>query len=196
MEKAKNEGKKKEKKGKWEIKRRDREIERRYRESETHSPTPWPRHPHPCRVAVTLARVRPILILLPSTHANKTHLPPSPVAWNSLATVAHRYLLLSFPSKPNKYKMFVIWSENLRFTKTMLMPCGLVVFHVCVIWTDVGDWLIVNWIYASCGVFFFFGLAFWLCDSVTLCLCLWLSILYYIDKRDRERESRVCSCRD
>ena len=40
--------------------------------------------------------------------------------------------------------------------------------------------------------FFFFGLAFWLCDSVTL--CLWL---VYIDKRDRERdsqtESSVCS---
>ena len=190
MEKAKNEGKKKEKKGKWEIKRRDREIERRYRESETHSPTPWRHHPRPCRVAVTLVRVRPILILLPSTHANKTHLPPSPVAWNPLATAAHRYLLLSFPSKPNKYKMFVIWSENLRFTKTVLVPCGLVVFHVCV-FTDELNWC---WWLTDCELnlccLWCFFLALW------LCVCDSMFVTLYIDKRERERESRVCSCRD
>ena len=31
-------------------------------------------------------------------------------------------------------------------------------------------------------------MAFWLCDSLSLCVYDSLSLLYYIDKRDRERE--------
>ena len=49
----------------------------------------------------------------------------------------------------------------------------------------------LNLCYLWC-VFFFGFLAFWLCDSLSLCVCDSLSLLYYIDKRDRERESRVC----
>ena len=105
------------------------------------------------------------------------------------AAVAHRYLLFSFSSKPNK--MFVIWeSEIHRNCARALWTCGVscLCFYWWVMnWTNVGDCelnLCCLWCF-----FFFFGLL-WLCDSVTL--CLWLSLLHYIDKRDRQRESRVC----
>ena len=71
----------------------------------------------------------------------------------------HRYLLLS-----QKLRICA-WSENLRFTKeTMLVPFSCLCFY----WESV----------------FLFGLF----GFVTVTLCLWLSLLHYIDKRDRERE--------
>ena len=173
--------------------KKQRKKKKKRKESETTNSKRWDRdclesqrpiHP-PRDVAthahtVTLARARPILILLPSSQYPRRQDP--------LAAAAHRYLLLYFPSKPNKYKMFVIWFKNLRFTETVLVPSGLVVFHVCV-FTD--EWwielmLVIDWLWIKFVlpvVFFFF---FWLYDSVTL--CLWLSILYYIDERERERE--------
>ena len=176
----------KEKKGKkkkrkesetWELRGETKrsEIERQDREThpETMSPPPTPT---PCRHDACVSKTHlDQLILLP-----ETHLPPSLVARDLLAAATYKYLLLSFPSKLNKYKMFVIWFENLRFTETVLVPCGLVVFHVCV-FTDELNWC---WWLTNCELnlcclwcvffFFFFGLSFWLCDSVTL--CLWLSI--------------------
>ena len=115
-----------------------------------------------------------------------------------------RYLLLSFPSKPNKnYKMFVtLWSENLRFIESRNCACvvrtWLVVFQfsclsflcfsACVVNCDE---LCLSVQLLPVGFFFFLV---WLFGFVTLSLnlCLWL---VYIDKRDRgrETESRVCS---
>ena len=150
-------------------------------------PTPMPT---PCRCdACESETLRPILILLPclpSTHAGEAHARPTCrhrqllESWDPLVAAAHRYLLLSFPLKPDTYNMFVIWSENLRFIETMLVPCGLVVFHVCVNWTEVGDWLIVNWICICASWLWccFFGfLALWLYHSVFVFVTLYL-VLY------------------
>ena len=127
-ESKKNKEKKKKKrkgKGEWEARQR---IERQDREWErpTH-PRRRRRHPRPRRVAVSPWRheaSKPILILLVASPSwshwwdpRETHLPsPPPVARSAqpsfvaLAFTVHRYLLLSFPSKPNK--MFVtLWSE-------------------------------------------------------------------------------------
>ena len=89
---------------------------------------------------------------------------------------------LSFPSKPNimfvNHRMWISESNNL-----CLWTCGVCVF-TNEWWTDAGEWWL--WIESVPVVFFFFFggfLALWL--SVTL--CLWLSLLYYIDKRDTER---------
>ena len=57
----------------------------------------------------------------------ETHLPP-PVAQSAQpsfvdsAFTVHRYLLLSFPSKPNKMFM-TLWSENLRFIESRNCAC-------------------------------------------------------------------------
>ena len=185
----------------------DRDAGQRVRE--THSPTPtttpppmptschresitpWRLQAHldlaSCYLVPTPARVRDPLA---AAHARPTCRRrrwlldlPSPASMLQPSQFTGIYsLLLSFPSKPNK--MFVtLWSENLRFIESRncacVVPCGLV------------NWLRIWLCAAAYGVFFFFFcLAFWLCDSVTL--CLWL----FIGKRDREREreteSRVC----
>ena len=133
----------------------DREARQRVRE--THSPTSTSPSPTPmlCRrefvtpwslqAHLDLASCEPILITLvrpTCRHPRETHLLSLPSVAQSaqpnfvaLAFIIHRYLLLSFPSKPNK--MFVtLWSENLRFIESRncacVVPCGLVVFHVCV----------------------------------------------------------------
>ena len=82
-----------------------------------------------------------------------------------------------------------------------VLACGVFVFLLMTDddwWTDYWCW----WLWSCelnlcCGLcfFFFFFWAFWLCDSLALWLsvtqslgvCLWLSLLCYIDKRDRER---------
>ena len=123
-------------------------------ESETHAATPDEIH-----------------LLLPLSVA---------VAWSAQpaqlrAFTVHRYLLLSFPSKPC----------DLRIKETLLVPCGLVVFHVCVFtneWRiELIWWLWIESVLWLLPVVFFFFFFFGLFGFVTL--CLWL--LHYIDKRDR-----------
>ena len=124
----------------------------------------------------------------------ETHLPPpSPVARSTQpsfvapAFTVHRYLLLSFPSKPNK--MFVtLWSKNLRFIESrncasVVRPCRLVVFHVCVFYDCVMNYESVMTLCCCCLWFFFFF--FWLFGFVTLSLYVCDSLFVYIDKRDR-----------
>ena len=150
--------------------------------------TPPPTAPRPRHVAVTLVRARPSdpswscypaypvpMLARPTCHCRRLL-----KSWDPLAAATHRYLLLSFPSKPNKYKMFVIWSENLRFIETVLVPCGLVVFMF--VWTELK--LVIDWLWIEsvsmlpdCGVFFFFFLALWLCRSVFVFVALYL-VLY------------------
>ena len=155
--------------------------------------TPPPIAPRLCRVAVTLVRARPSdpswscypAYPVPMSARPTCHRRRLLESWDPLAATTHRYLLLSFPSKPNKYKMFVIWFENLRFTETVLVPRGLVVFMF--VWTElklVIDrlWIEFVSVLPDCGAVF---LAFWLCDSIVLCLYLWFSILIYIDKREK-----------
>ena len=130
--------------------------------------------------SVRLESVRPTL-------PRETHLPPQPPpvarsaqaqpSFFASAFTVHRYLLLSFPSKPNK--MFVtLWSENLRFIESRNCACvvrtWLVVFQfsclsflcfsACVVNCDE---LCLSVRLLPVGFFFFFCLAFWLCDSVT-----------------------------
>ena len=153
----------------------------------TPTPTPCRREsvmPWSLRAHLNLAAaVSPWLLV---AIVGETHLPPPlPIARSAQpsfvvpAFTVHRYLLLSFPSKPNK--MFVtLWYENLRFIESrncacVVRPCGLVVFHVCVFCACVvncDDSMLLL------PVIFFFFLAFWLCDFVTLCLWLSLSCLY------------------
>ena len=147
----------------------------------THLATQYPHH-----------HTRVSLLVVVVAHT-RLILPPPPVARSAqpsfIAPVftVHRYLI--YPFLQNLIKC--LWSEIHRNC-----ACGLVVFQVCVYidewWTDVGKWWL--WIESVLPmVCFFFGfLAFWLCDSLSLCVCDSLSLLYYIDKRDRERESRVC----
>ena len=167
--------------------------------------TPWSLQAHldlaSCYLVPTLARPT-------CRRPRETYLqPPPPVAQSAQpsfvapAFTVHRYLLLYFPSKPNKMFM-TLWSENLRFIESrncafVVWNCGLVVFHVCV-FTD--EWwtklmlVIVNWLCAAvaCDFFLFFGfLALWLCHFVFVTLSL-----VYIDKRDRERETESRVCRD
>ena len=85
-------------------------------------------------------------------------------------------------------------TENLRFIESRNCACVVRTFGL-----DLWCFNFHVWVFCACvvncdelclsvrllpvGFFFFFCLAFWLCDSVTL--CLWL---VYIDKRDRERD--------
>ena len=110
----------------------------------------------------------------------ETHLPPSPPVARSAqpsffasAFTVHRYLLLSFPSKPNK--MFVtLWSENLRFIESRNCACVVWTCGVSIFMFEFS--VLVLWIMMNCAClcgcylwffFFFFGfLALWLCHSM------------------------------
>ena len=114
---------------------------------------------------------------------DETHLPLLPPVARSAqprffasAFTVHRYLLLSFPSKPNKMFM-TLWFKNLRFIESrncacVVRTCGLVVFQFsclsflclcCELW-----WIVLVCAAAACGFFFFFFV--WLFGFVTLSL--------------------------
>ena len=135
----------------------------------THLATQYPHHHTRVSLLVVVA-AHTRLILPPPSVARSAQ--PSFIA--PVFTV-HRYLIYPFLQNLIKYLWFEI---HINYA------CGLVVFHVCVFtdewWIDVGEqWL---WIEFVMLVGF---LALWL--SVTL--CLWLFLLYYINVRERERES-------
>ena len=77
---------------------------------------------------------------------------------------------LSFPSKPNKMYIISVNCESQN-------PC-LLVECLCFYWWVMNWcwWLWIESVILCCGLWCFFFLA------------LWPSLLYYIDKRDRERE--------
>ena len=109
----------------------------------------------------------------------ETHLPPSPPVARSAqpsffasAFTVHRYLLLSFPSKPNK--MFVtLWSENLRFIESRNCACVVRTCGVSIFMFEFS--VLVLWIMMSCACLcgcylWFFFFFFWLFGFVTLSL--------------------------
>ena len=154
------------------------------------SVTPWSLRAH-LDLAAAVSPWR-LVATVSETHARPTcrrrllDLPNSASLLQPSQFIGIYFSLFLQISKPNK--MFVtLWFENMRFIESrncacVVRTCGLVVFDV--------------WVFCACVVncddsvrllpvvfLFFFCLAFWLCDSVTL--CLWL---VYIDKRDRERD--------
>ena len=112
----------------------------------------------------------------------ETHLPPSPPVARSAqpsffasAFTVHRYLLLSFPSKPNK--MFVtLWSENLRFIESrncacVVRTCGVSIFmfefSVLVLWIVMNCACLCGcclWVFFFCLAFGFVTLSLYVCD--------------------------------
>ena len=169
------EKRKKEKKRKGEVRARQRKGEARARQRkwETHhAVTPWRRCPRPHERDPSCYPVH----MLPSVVAypnRRTILLPLSVARSTLPSPA---LLLHYSSLHSSQAF------NLSFPSKPNIMFGLVVFV----------FLLMNWCwwFRDCEsknlfcLWFFFGLlALWL--SVTL--CLWLFLLYYIEKRDRER---------
>ena len=137
---------KKENKGKWDLRaeRRDREI--RDREA---------RQRDPPRDAVAATHFKPTCR---RRRLLETHL-PLPL------TSIYSYLFLQ-----NLINIKCLWSDLRIWDSQKLCLClvdwwWFMFVFLLMNWTDVGNWLIMNWICAACGKFFFFW-AFWLYDCV------------------------------
>ena len=191
--------------------RQCREIERRDRESKTHSPTPWCRRPCPHRVAMPLVRARPILILLPSTHASETHVRPTCYRRRLLETHLPPLLIgiYSYLFLLNLINIKFLWFDLRIWGSQKLCLCLVDLWCFMFVFLLMNDELNWCWWLTDCELnlcclwwfFFFFGfITLWLCHSVfvTLYLVLYIYIYIYIYReRERERErERVCSCRD
>ena len=140
---------------------------------ETHLATQYPRRHQPLHTQTgDLSWRRRRLLDL--------HCPAQLRCSTPLAFIVHKYLIYHFLQSLIQC-LWILESKNL-----CLWTCGVCVF-TDEWWTDVGDSVIVYLkIYSTCGFFFFF----WPFGFVTLCdsVFMTLSLLYYIEKRDRERK--------